>query len=142
MKVIRTKKYLPILQQIANSYNFPLEAIEITDDIQQWCSEHGLPENSPFRAGKCVFNSATKKHRVLLRAEITEEIQQSIIGKMDFSLKAFTDKITDLNNKKYFLIHLILHEIAHAKHNEWSESCCDEWAFKEMRQWTKYEYER
>jgi len=136
MDVIRTEQYLPVLQEIAYSYAFPLDAIEVTDDIQKWCDTHGgVTENNPFRAGKCIRNDATKNYRILLRAEITEGIQQAVIDRIE--LNGLSSEVKTLNNKKSFLIHLVLHEVAHAQHNDWLEDACDEWAFQEMGRWVK-----
>ena len=129
-QTIITKEYLSLLIKVAHQYDLPLEGIEIVSSIQEWCKEIGIEEDNPFRAGKCLRNCETGKYKILLAEEITPEMQNSIIGAM--SLRDYSLKIEILENPKAFLIHLLLHELAHARNEEWSENECDRWAFEEL----------
>ena len=115
------------LSKIADLYGLPLE-IQIVSDIQEWCSIRGIEENNPFLAGKCLLDNTTGKYLVLLREEITPEIKESAINAMQ--LREIDTK--PINDTKKFVIHLLLHEIAHAANSEWSESECDLWALDQI----------
>ncbi|MGR3178526.1 MAG: hypothetical protein ACUZ8E_10760 [Candidatus Anammoxibacter sp.] len=130
MEQINTVKHMPELKKIAQSYRFPLENIETVLSIQKWCEGKGIDENNPFLTGKCLKNSETGKYKILLAAEITAEMQNSVIGAM--SLRGYGEEINLLNEPSLFITHLLLHEIAHAINEKWSESECDSWAFKEL----------
>jgi hypothetical protein len=132
MELIITSEYTNMLNQIVDSIQIPVEGIEITSDIQAWCKERNIPENNALLTGKCLKNHQTGKHLILLRSEITESMQRSIIRAI--SIRGFNDKINLLETSWGFLEHLLFHELGHAKDNSWSETECDEWAFSMMEQ--------
>lgn len=131
MGPIQTKHYLVRLRALAERYEFPLEEIEAVADIKQWCNERGIEENNLWRVGKCLRNSESGKYRILLAAEITPEMQNSVLGAMEY--RGFGYEVSSLRAADKFLEHLLLHEIAHAKNNNWEERECDSWAFNELK---------
>ena len=132
MEYIITKEHLRKLIEAANNYDFPLEEIKIVKSIQEWCVENGIEENNPFRTGKCLMNRETKEYKILLAQEITPEMQNSVISLME--LRGYGTEIEALKSPSNFLLHLLLHEIAHAKDSNWSEKECDYWAFEQLNE--------
>jgi hypothetical protein len=132
MELIITSEYKERLHKIVSSYQIPVEGIEIISDIQAWCKERNIPENNALLTGKCLKNNKTGKHLILLRSEISESMQRSIIRAI--SIRGFSDKINLLETSWGFLKHLLFHELGHAKDSSWSETQCDEWAFSMMEQ--------
>ncbi|HMK56481.1 MAG TPA: hypothetical protein VK448_07590 [Dissulfurispiraceae bacterium] len=130
-ETIRTESYLAQLRAVATRYDFPLEEIEAVQDIMQWCNERGIEENNSWRVGKCLRNRTNGKYRILLAAEITPEIKNSVLAAMEY--RGFGNEVSSLEASEKFLEHLLLHEIAHAKHETWEEKDCDKWAFNELK---------
>lgn len=130
MKAINTNKHLEKLIKVAQQYEFPLEEIEAVSSIQEWCNERAIEENNPFRSGKCLRNRETGKYKILLAEEITADMQNSAISAMKFH--GYGSEVEVLENPFSFLVHLLLHEVAHARNDKWSEKECDSWAFVEL----------
>ena len=131
MESIQTVLYLAKLRAIAESYGFPLEGISAVESIKQWCDEKGVEENNFWRVGKCLRNKESGKYRILLAAEITSEMQSSVLAAMEY--RSFDSEVWLLAAPDKFLEHLLLHEIAHAQNNSWKESECDRWAFTQLK---------
>ncbi|MCP4104849.1 MAG: hypothetical protein GY749_04830, partial [Desulfobacteraceae bacterium] len=93
-------------------------------------AEKGIDESNDNRTGKCLRNSETGLHLILLAEEIKPETISSIITAMD--IKGLYDKTEKLNSSWAFLKHLLLHEISHAINPNFSELECDNWAFEQM----------
>ncbi|MEW5974567.1 MAG: hypothetical protein AB1898_02055 [Acidobacteriota bacterium] len=131
MKSIQTELYVAKLRDIAESCDFQLEEIEVVESIKQWCDEKGVEEDNYWRVGKCLRNKDSGKYRILLAAEITPEMQSSVLSAMEY--RGFASELPLLAAPDKFLEHLLLHEIAHAKNNTWDESECDRWAFARLK---------
>lgn len=131
-KTILTALHLPGLRTVAGSYPVPLEAIEAVRHISEWCRQWDIKDDHPFRLGKCVQNHSTKKYRILLEGEIPHDWQNALVNLLKSNLPEFRVRADTLRDEKLFLLHLLLHEIGHALHNEWGENECDQWAFEEL----------
>ncbi len=130
METIITNEHLVRLTEVARKFDSLLEDIEAVSNIQEWCEKRRIKENNPFRTGKCLKNRETGKYKILLAKEITPEMQSSVICAME--CRSYCEEINALKNPSVFLTHLLLHEIAHARNENWSEQECDSWAFKEL----------
>ena len=130
MKAIDTNEHLKQLRGLALKYEFPLEELLVVESIQEWCKERKIEENNPFRTGKCLRNRETGKYLILLAAEITPDMCNSVISVM--KLRGYGEEVEVLYSAFPFLAHLLLHEVAHAKNENWSERECDSWAFEEL----------
>ena len=128
---IKTERHLARLRAVAASYDFPLEEIEAIADIKRWCDERGVEEDNFWRVGKCLRNRNTGQYRILLAAEITPEMQSSVLAAMEY--RGFGNEVSLLSAPEKFVEHLLLHEIAHAKNNNWDETECDSWAFEQLK---------
>jgi hypothetical protein len=115
------------LSQIAASYAVPGDAIEVVASILNWCREHNVPEDNPFRSGKALRCNETGKPLILLADEITPSMHSSVLAAME--LRGFVEEIECIREPHAFLSHLMLHELAHVQFPEASERECDEWAF-------------
>ncbi len=130
MEAIDTSQHIEKLVEIAKFFDFPLENVESVPSIQDWCEERGIEENNPFRTGKCLRNRETGNFKILIAKVITSEMQNSVIGAMKF--KGYGVEVEAIETPVLFLAHLLLHEVAHAKNENWSEKECDYWAFREL----------
>ncbi|MCU7927390.1 MAG: hypothetical protein KZQ97_13225 [Candidatus Thiodiazotropha sp. (ex Dulcina madagascariensis)] len=130
LREINTSEHISKLVDIAQQYDFPLENIEAVPNIMDWCETRDIEENNPFRTGKCLRNSETGEYLILLAQEITADMQNSVIGALE--LRGFSSNTEVLHKPLAFLMHLLLHEVAHAIDYKWSEEECDSWAFKEL----------
>jgi len=131
MPVIDTTQYLDELSSLAKGYGLPLEGFTAVPSIMEWCQERGVDEDNPFRIGKVVQDSTTKKYLVLLSAEIDEEyVTGSLIPALQ--MRGLEAEAGRLKEPETLLKHLVLHEIAHIKNKGWTEAECDRWAFQEL----------
>jgi len=130
MDTISPAAHLEHLRAIAARCAVPIEDVQIVPSIQAWCEDRGLPETNPFRSGKTVRNNVTGHYLILLAQEITGSTQNSIISAME--LRGHIDRTGVLRSPDTFLLHLFLHELAHAQFPEASEDECDEWAFSQL----------
>jgi hypothetical protein len=128
---INTNDHISKLVEVAHKYDIPLEKIESVPSIMDWCKNRGIEEDNPFRTGKCLRDSETGKYLILLAQTITPEMQNSVIGVLE--LNGFSLHTEVLYKPLAFLMHLLLHEVAHAIDEKWSEEECDSWAFKELK---------
>ncbi|MET0028324.1 MAG: hypothetical protein ABW101_11870 [Candidatus Thiodiazotropha sp.] len=131
LRDINTSEHISKLVDIAKQYNFPLEKIEAVPSIMDWCKSKDIEEDNPFRTGKCLRNSETGEYLILLAQKITPDMQNSVIGALEF--RGFSSDTEVLYKPLAFLMHLLLHEVAHAIGDMWSEEECDSWAFKELK---------
>ncbi|WP_273266425.1 hypothetical protein, partial [Flexistipes sinusarabici] len=86
--------------------------------------------DNPFRIGKCLRNQESGKYLILLAAKITPDMFNSVISAIES--RGYETEVEVLNNPFRFLAHLLLHEVAHTKNENWSEQECDNWAFEEL----------
>ena len=103
--------------------------VEVVPSIQEWCKQHGVPEDSPFRSGKTLKNTDTGRHLILLPEIITDDMRSSVKSAMELRGSSVQDLVEPLT----FLRHLVLHEIAHGLDGNRSEQDCDRWAFEQLR---------
>jgi len=129
MNTINTSDYIGELKSLLHDQNIQIEDILSVEDIKAWCVERSIPETNPWRTGKCLRNSKTGDYLILMAARITTEMVNSILGAI--STRGFDT--TELNNEDSFLIHLLFHEVGHAKNANWTESECNQFAFEELR---------
>lgn len=105
--------------------------VEFVPNIKNWCNEHGVKETNKNRIGKCLQISDTKRHLILLK----QEIDNSQMEEIKFLMQEHGSTETQLSliySPKEFAFHLLLHECAHALHESFGESECDNWAFNEL----------
>ncbi|MGC1818121.1 MAG: hypothetical protein WA900_10760 [Casimicrobiaceae bacterium] len=128
---IRPADHLPMLDAIAATYPVRLQGIEVVPSIRDWSVAHGLEESSHSRMGKTVVNNETGASLILLAAEITPEMQSQVIFGME--ARGHFDEAQPLRgDARAFIVHLLLHEMAHARFPDATEIECDDWAFAEL----------
>lgn len=109
--------------------------LEIVDEIAQWCADNSggcSPEKFDNPIGKALWGSDSEPNRILLRRILTEKNIQSHLDAI--YLRGFENVEEVITNSDEFLLHLVLHEVAHIKNN-WHqnrESDCDRWAFDKL----------
>ena len=125
-----TSSALGEFRALAVQFGVPLD-IEAVPDVQQWCIEHGIPEDHPFLSGCVVQSAETGRFIVLLANPITSSMVGSAIGGM--MARGLGPQAEALWEPAKFARHLVLHEIAHALNSARTERECDEWAFDHMQ---------
>ena len=115
--------------------------VEIVPDIVERCAELSGGKYTASELdnpiGKALWNSPVESNRILLRKTLTEkQIEDHLLA---LYLRGFKDVYDRIPDDIAFLKHLVLHEIAHIKH-DWRqdhETDCDRWAFEELKEWIK-----
>ena len=112
-------------------YELQVGTVELVENIQSWCRDHGEEESNPFRAGKTFHGPPP---HILLAKVITPVMVAAVTGGMLVrpGLRSFFQKTLELSGDGIrFLRHLVLHEIGHATGIR-DEDECDAWAFGEL----------
>lgn len=137
MKDIDVASHWKLVESIVWGY---IDArVKMVDDIAEWCAENseGLYSASELDnpIGKALWNIPTEPNRVLLRRRITsDQVDEHLLV---LHIKGFVDAYDRIRDSETFLKHLVLHEVAHIKH-DWGqdrENDCDRWAFEELGNW-------
>lgn len=105
--------------------------VEVVPSIQEWCMQHGVPEDNPSRTGKTLKDLATGRYLILLPDVITDAMSSSVKSFMEAS--GFPDVFQELAEPLAFLRHTVFHEIAHGLDGGRSEQDCDHYAFEQLR---------
>lgn len=110
--------------------------VEIVTDVATWCADNSggmyKKEELDNPIGKSLWKSKTEPNRILLKKDISSnEVENHLQG---LFMSGFRDVHYKIENSLEFLMHLVLHEVAHIKH-DWDQSHekdCDTWAFKQL----------
>jgi len=113
--------------------------VEIVPSVANWCAEHSGGQYSDSEldnpVGKALWGSPTEPDRILLRRHLPAQlIDDHLLAMFIRGFRQVHDQICD---SRTFLYHLVLHEVAHIKHNwrQEQEAMCDEWAFQHLQRW-------
>ena len=93
--------------------------VEIVVDIAAWCAKHAGGKyavtelDNPI--GKALWHGATEADRILLRRHIPARLIEDHLLALYF--RGFERVYELLKDSRTFLIHLVLHEVAHIKHD-------------------------
>lgn len=124
--MIDTPKYQALLENIKNQYDKHI-TIKIVNDINQFCKQHwvNIGNHSPFLPA-----IALKPKTIAIAARIDKKSSTDRIENCGF--ESATKQLR--TNDEDFLVHLLLHELAHLLNNwpQERECDCDKWAFEEM----------
>lgn len=130
--MIETGSHTPKVRELLARHGLPIDTVLVIDSIAEWCKQRGLAEDNAHRAGRTVMEYPAARPRILLAAVITDDTKVSVLAALH--LYGWERRVVDaIESDGLFFEHLVLHEIAHAIHDEgFPEKCCDEWAFEEM----------
>lgn len=113
--------------------------VAIVADIAAWCAEHSggryVATELDNPIGKALWHSPTEADRILMRRHLPACLIEDHLLALYF--RGFERVYELLGDSRTFLIHLVLHEVAHIKH-DWrqdQETKCDEWAFSNIPKW-------
>ena len=113
--------------------------VEIVPSIAIWCAEHSGGQYSAADLdnpiGKALWGSVSEPNRILLRQHLTAQLIDDYL--LALFIKGFEQVYDAISSSRAFLMHLVLHEVAHIKH-DWKqehEAKCDEWAFRNLQRW-------
>jgi hypothetical protein len=130
------EKHRSLIERIVGHY---IDAqVLIVPSIGGWLAANGdTPESAVAdrdRMGKSFWNSPSAPNLILLQTPLT---QDRVIEYLTYlHLRRFR-RVNLLEGSLDCLKHLVLHEVAHIKHN-WRqdrEKDCDRWAFDQLRWW-------
>jgi len=130
--MINVVKHKGMLTALASKYVADLEKLRFVPDVGIEGEQLGAGSDVSTRTGKCLRNSTTGKHLILIAEKISASTKESIISGMMLRGSKSED-LELLDNDCNFIKHLVLHECAHANDSEFSELECDNWAFERLR---------
>lgn len=129
--------HLGLLEKIAHHY-VETEVL-LVPDIAAWRAEHvicgsvGADDSNPI--GQSLWGSEDAPNRILLKTPLAENVIQDHLFAL--YLSGFRRVHYAIEDNITFVKHLVLHEVAHIKHN-WGqdhEKDCDRWALRQLRRW-------
>jgi hypothetical protein len=131
---ITVSEHITLLESIISEH---IDAkLEVVSDIATWCADNSggmyKKEELDNPIAKSLYNSDTEPDRILIRNNISGDKIEDIL--LSMHIKSFTNVYYAIDNSVDFLIHLVLHEVAHIKH-DWrqsKENDCDKWAFQQL----------
>lgn len=112
--------------------------VVIVGSIAEWLVANGASAQEAARdrnrLGKSLWNSPSAPNRILLRTPLTRNAMSEY--RLHLELRGFR-RAHHLQTGVECMKHLVLHEVAHIKHN-WGqdrEKDCDRWAFNQLKRW-------
>lgn len=133
MEIENTENFEELLLTVITKVSSEPVSLLFVDDIYEWCASR-CGENKGNPIAKALRDSNTKEAAILLRKNISDEKYQGVIGRM---IVGGQDSVSEkLNTAEAFLIHTVLHELAHLLNN-WGqdkEDDCDSWAFERLNE--------
>ena len=131
MHIANSSLFRADLYAVALNYRTENMSIEFVNSPSQWGTERGIKiSGTPIACA--LLDHETDQWTVLIQNEISEAEAKSVIDKLEIFGGVGTE-VDSIRKPKDFLIHLLLHEIAHLKH-KWGqdmEQDCDRWAFEQ-----------
>lgn len=112
--------------------------VVLVSSIEEWLVANGASAGEAAhdrnRLGKSLWNSTSAPNRILLRTPLT----RNAIFEYGLCLELRRFRRAHLvESALECLKHLVLHDVAHIKHN-WKqdrEKDCDRWAFDQLKRW-------
>ena len=129
MHIQSSSKYAEELNAAAMRFGGRQIEILFVDNPARWAREGGA--NIHGNPVACALtNRSTKDWLVLVQESISEDRVRLILDGLEI-FGEFGSEVAKLRDPRRFLLHLVLHEIAHLKHswNQEHEADCDRWAF-------------
>jgi hypothetical protein len=127
---LRVADHRELLNRILNDHKLASDTLELVPDVQKWCREYGIHENSPFRQAKCLCcysNSAC--HIVMVDVLMDDAISS---GKSAMECRGLVSEVATLDTDIKYLIHLMLHEVACYVLRSTEQEPRDKWAFERV----------
>lgn len=118
------------LTKLVKKYVFA--EVVIIDDINRFIEENGGKPNQTIPTAQAFWNRSPYPNLIVLQRILKDHEIRSVLTAM--FIKGFHDVYEILKEPKDYIAHIVLHEIAHIKH-DWkqeNESKCDEWAFEQL----------
>lgn len=130
------RQHRPLIERIVGRY---IDAeVDLVSSIEEWLVANGASAEEAARdrdrLGKSLWNSPSAPNRILLRSPLTRNAVSEY--RLYLELRRFR-RAHLLESGIHCLKHLVLHEVAHIKHN-WRqdhERDCDRWAFSQLKRW-------
>ncbi|HUD45063.1 MAG TPA: hypothetical protein VMR41_05955 [Patescibacteria group bacterium] len=131
---MQLKKLQSRIEKLIKKHNIILDKLFLVPDMQQFLDSEGITEENQDRLGR-TFSKADGHTVIIFKDNIIKKETKSVLGFIiyNFSIEEYK-KLTRI---KPFILHLILHEIAHAK-NIHEEKDADNWAFQNLDQEYRY----
>ncbi len=130
------ERYRKLVEEIAGRY---IDAeVVLVPSIAEWMISIGASVQEASgdrnRLGKSLWGSPSARDTIVLRTPLTRDDVSTYC--LYLELRRFR-RAHLLNQSVECLKHLVLHEVAHIKH-DWRqdrEKDCDRWAFNQLKRW-------
>ncbi len=136
-------KHKDLILRILTKYGYSKENLILVDNIGKWAVQNNIQSiiKDPERLGgqieialtTCIEKHDNKKLRLFVFSNVAPpSTVNQILNHSVFSNKFLFNY---LKTEKQFIIHRVLHEVAHVKmgYTEREEQKCDEWGLEEMK---------
>jgi uncharacterized protein Usg len=141
---INTELYRNEIEQLLSRYGLTSANVDYAEpDIREYCKRnHYLVNNkeifTEIKESRTAMNfrkATPNECKILLKKHISHKEANDVIGRIIVS--GFHQKVHYLEDKWFFVKHLVLHEICEVirvcdPQYEDQEAECDAWAFREM----------
>jgi hypothetical protein len=118
------------INQLLSRYNIDSSQLTIVSSVQEWENIHGITDNNSFRLAVAARRKNSNVWDIIIKANIEEENCEGVFGAMLYRGFSELDHLKDMGIEA-FILHLILHEIAHTKEIK-AEIDADKWAYEEL----------
>ena len=125
---MRVKTLVKEFRRLLNHYDLKKSEIFIVPNVKEWAESKGISEDNPFRLGLGAKRSNSNIWDIVLKEDIKRGDIEGVLSAMFYH--GF-EHINELRKLRHFVLHLFLHEIAHAKGVR-EELEADNWAYKEL----------
>jgi len=123
-----------LLIRILDDYGLAPDTLELVPDVREWCHEHGIDENSPFRQAKCLCRYVDNACHIVMLEVLTDDAIAS--GKSAMESRGFMSEVATLDTDTKYLVHLLLHEVACHVLNSTDQERRDKWAFERVSKYS------
>jgi hypothetical protein len=126
--IMRLKTLQSRIEKLIRKHNIVLDKLFLVPDMQQFLASEGITEDNQNRLGR-TFSKPDGHTVIVFKEDIKKTDAKSVSGLILYNFGI--DEYRKIRKIKPFILHLILHEIAHAK-NIPDEKNADIWAFQNL----------
>lgn len=138
--MIRVAAHRALIDTILLDHGLQPECLDLVQDVQAWCTSHGVEEPNPHRMAKCFCHWDNGECHIVLSEALTQEMILS--GKAAMECYGFHDEVQRLDTPGKFLVHLVLHEVAAHVLETTEQVPRDEWAFERVARYAAWQVDR
>jgi len=130
--MIDVSPHISMLTELVHKTLAAKGELEFIANVSEESEKLGIQQSSPDLLGLCIRSKESGEHRILISQTIPRHKRDSVITGM-YARGSRPEDIELPADDTNFLMHLVLHECAHATSSAFSELECDDWAFEKLR---------